>query len=432
MLHYRIRQTTRLTASLESAHQLVPGGIVDERWRVHLEQLADDADARRVELGQRTAHEQPGWAVEALGPVPEDPIARAQWEHRAGWAAAHRELVGHDDALDPLGAAPAAGLVEKHTMWRTAHEQLDLPDRGPDEAAMSDGQLRCRVAAWEREQTWAPRWVGDALAATSERLGKLRADVAVWRARAADDGALPAGEREQLAAAAAEAEREAGELEAAAERLREADDVRADWYAHTAVTRDHAIRARAELSERGVDVASEPTVTAAEWLAEHRAAIAADEATREVTDLDVHDEAPVDAQDVPANAEDVPDVPTTSEDVPVRGGGTAVEIEAETAVPDVRETATADPTERRDPKRTRVVPTDDEVAVAVERARAALRELYARGPVDEAAVHDVDGLDGLDDEGGPSLQRWADEPARSVDAGGDVPADVDERAEAYT
>ncbi|OLT18997.1 hypothetical protein BJF78_36420 [Pseudonocardia sp. CNS-139] len=77
MLHYRIRQTTRLTTSLESAHQLVPGGIVDERWRARLEGLADDADVRRVELGQRTAHEQPGWAVEALGPVPEDPIARA-------------------------------------------------------------------------------------------------------------------------------------------------------------------------------------------------------------------------------------------------------------------------------------------------------------------------------------------------------------------
>ncbi|OLT18996.1 hypothetical protein BJF78_36415 [Pseudonocardia sp. CNS-139] len=305
---------------------------------------------------------------------------------------------------------------------------------------MSDGQLRCRVTAWEREQTWAPRWVGDALAATSERLGKLRADVAVWQARTADDAELPAAEREQLAAAAAEAEREAAALERTAGQLREADDVRADWYAHTAVTRDQAIRARAELSERGVDLGGEPTVTAAEWLVEHRAAIAADEATREVTDLDVHDEAPADAQDVlhyvPGNAEDVRDVPDGREAGGEDGGEDVPDVDAadveqvgetapETAVPDVRETATADPTEHRDPERTRSVPTDDEVTVAVERARTALRELYARGSADNAAGLAVDEAV-ADSE--PSLSRWASSGATRES---DVDSDADELAGAH-
>jgi hypothetical protein len=57
------------------------------------------------------AEQPPAWALDALGPVPEDVVERQEWEHRAGWAAAWRELAGHTDEHDPLGAAPPRGQV---------------------------------------------------------------------------------------------------------------------------------------------------------------------------------------------------------------------------------------------------------------------------------------------------------------------------------
>ena len=61
---------------------------------------------------------------------------------------------GTADAADPLGAAPARGLVEKAALFRAAHEALRLVDAGAEEADLSDGQLRVRVRAAEREQAW--------------------------------------------------------------------------------------------------------------------------------------------------------------------------------------------------------------------------------------------------------------------------------------
>ena len=69
------------------------------------------------------------WAVDALGPVPDagEVIARQDWEHRAGWAAAYRELAGHTDEHDPLGNAPGRGRVEHRMLFRAAHDALQLP-----------------------------------------------------------------------------------------------------------------------------------------------------------------------------------------------------------------------------------------------------------------------------------------------------------------
>src|SRR4051812_41257656 len=94
----------------------------------------------------------------ALGPVPEDVVAREDWGRRAGWAAAWRELSGHDsaDAADPLGAASARGMVEKAALFRAAHEALRLVDARAEEAGMIDGQLSIRVHAQEREEAGAP------------------------------------------------------------------------------------------------------------------------------------------------------------------------------------------------------------------------------------------------------------------------------------
>ncbi len=135
VLHSRIRNTLpeQLAASLPSYTDLIPT-TTPTALRTQLEEWAATADERRHLLGAQTAEQPPQWAREALGPVPADPLERADWEHKAGWAASYREWAGLTDVADPLGAAPPAGLAEKHAVWRTAHAALDLPDVGADEA----------------------------------------------------------------------------------------------------------------------------------------------------------------------------------------------------------------------------------------------------------------------------------------------------------
>lgn len=252
VLHHRITTTFhgRLTPEIATAGDLVPRDA-PAGWVGWLRDRADAVDQRGHELGAELAQDPPEWARAALGSVPDDVVARAEWERRAGWAGAYRELAGHDDDNDPLGAAPPAGLVESAAMFRAAHRALDLPEAGAEEADLSDGQLRIRVRAYEREVAWAPRWVGDELDQTHQRAAKAVADAGIWTARA--DAASDESEREQLRTAAEQARAEAESLKVRAEQLEAADEARAAWYVHTAQTRDRAERARVELGARGVD-----------------------------------------------------------------------------------------------------------------------------------------------------------------------------------
>jgi len=381
VLHARMRDQIGddTGRTITSYRDLIPHGL-PEGMREHLGRLADAADDRRAELGQRTADDAPDWAVAALGPIPTEPVARLEWEQRASWAAAHRENIGHEDQAAALGAAPPAGLAEKHAVWTTAHTALGLPDVGPEEAGMTDGRLLARYAAYERERVWAPRWVGDELAATAERAADARADAEVWAARAtaADGGhtvAMTDDERAHLADKARESAAEAARLEALHERLQDVDRARARWYAHTASTRDGAERSAAALEARGIDPHAMPgRVTADEWMDAHDQAQAADDVHRPIRGDDVTD--------------DPADVAPASADVD----------EVETAVPDIRDTADPDPTERRNPYR--AVPDDDTTDGAVDRAREALVEIAAR--------HDLDEAHGLDDVDAEEVAWWAD------------------------
>lgn len=60
------------------------------------------------------------WARQALGPVPSDPIGRADWEQRASVMASYREISGHADSADPIGPEPAETSPEAHAAWRGA------------------------------------------------------------------------------------------------------------------------------------------------------------------------------------------------------------------------------------------------------------------------------------------------------------------------
>jgi hypothetical protein len=254
----------------------------------HLAALSGAADARRGQLGAHLAAEPPAWALGALGPVPAEPAERADWVGRAGAVAAHRELVDHDDPTDVLGVPPKAGQVEAYASWRAAWRALGRSEVDRHEQTLTDGQLRMRVRAYQREQAWAPRRVVNELAGTIQAADQHRATATLKtaQAEAEHDPAV----RERLTVEATEAAALADTLAQHTETLEGLDDAWAHWYAHTAGTRAAADRAHAELSNRHVSgEQGDDRVTAAEWLTAHDEAVRVEEAHREITESDVTD-----------------------------------------------------------------------------------------------------------------------------------------------
>lgn len=393
VIHHRITHPLegQLTPNLTSATDLIPRDAPAD-YRAWLAHRAEAADTCRHELGAEVAEQAPTWALDALGPVPEDVVERQEREHRAGWAAAWRELAGHTDEQDPLGAAPPRGQLEKAALFRAAHEALRLIDAGHEEAGMTDGRLRMRVRALEQEEAWAPRHVDDELAATHAAADNARADATVWAARAeAPD--IAEADREQLRAAAADAQRKAEELAEQVAVLEEADTARARWFVETAVTRDKAERARAELRARGVDPDdTSDRVRAADWLDAHRSDQAAEDDEREIhNEHDYYEPVHEDA--------------------------------AATAVPptDVRD-GRAHASEHAEPAQRRRVLTLDETAEAVARAQLALVEIAQRRQADtERAARESEEVARAEE-----LARWA-QHERTDTVADDVSYDALER-----
>jgi hypothetical protein len=237
--------------------------------------LHELTDERTRELGSSVAEEQHAWALKAFGPVPDDAVDRLEWEAKAGQVAAYREAAGFDDSARPLPSAPGLTSTEKRAAWWSAWEALGRPTEQRAEAAMSDGQLRARVSAWQREQQWAPPHADAAL-----RDAELRAAEARTEAILAES----AGELDRAAEVRAEAEH----LAAIARGTSSVGDARAAWAAETAVTRELAERAERELDDRGLAPGAEADhVDASEWLAEQQRSVEAEDAERPVTELDL-------------------------------------------------------------------------------------------------------------------------------------------------
>jgi len=106
VIHHRIVNSWPLEPVADTYVEWTPR-VDDPQWRTYLETLTRAADDRRVELGHAAATDPPEWAREALGPPPKDDLEALQrWSKQAGIVAAHRELTGHDDPVEPLGPPP--------------------------------------------------------------------------------------------------------------------------------------------------------------------------------------------------------------------------------------------------------------------------------------------------------------------------------------
>ena len=82
--------------------------IADPERRAYAAEIAAMMDARKDRIGEHATQDTPPWAVNALGPVPDHPLNRLDWQQRAASIGAYRELSGHSDPADPIGPEPAA------------------------------------------------------------------------------------------------------------------------------------------------------------------------------------------------------------------------------------------------------------------------------------------------------------------------------------
>ncbi len=88
--------------------------IADATRHAYLTKITALMDACQDRIGEHAARHALPRAVTALGPVPDDPQDRAEWQKRAASIGAWRELSGHRDPADPIGpesGSPSAGAT---------------------------------------------------------------------------------------------------------------------------------------------------------------------------------------------------------------------------------------------------------------------------------------------------------------------------------
>jgi len=246
VLDWRIRQQTVGMPALAArpwTEQVPDTGDADTHR--YARELADAMDDRARRLGEHAAEHPPAWA-HALGPVPDHPVDRAEWEHNAAKVAAYREMWGYVHPHEPIGPRPGDHSPEARAMWQAAAEVLGyVPGQMREH---SDGQLWAWRNAWHREMAWAPGYKGEELALVRGeiRRAELESDRARRNAQAA--GNAEARQRlEQLAAVHATWEQTVRDL---ADRLAGAQAGYDAWETATAPTRERAIDADAELRRR--------------------------------------------------------------------------------------------------------------------------------------------------------------------------------------
>ncbi|MFI6333153.1 AAA family ATPase [Micromonospora chersina] len=254
LLQYRVEQAAaRRTPEYEAAGPdwLARTPDIEGPEGEFAREVAEAMQARQDELGRRAAEQPPAWAIDRLGELPEQEPERTEWEQRAGVVEAYRELYGVDGEGTVIGQAPPRGAVEQRAAWDAAYEALGRPDEHRHIAAASDEQLRAMLARYEREQVWAPPYLGQQMADAHQLARDYEERATLAEAEAAT--LADARERAELAArAAAWREMAAGYAEQAA-TYEEITDAHRAWRADTEDVRETAQAAVAELDRRQVD-----------------------------------------------------------------------------------------------------------------------------------------------------------------------------------
>jgi hypothetical protein len=239
---------------LNSWSQRVPA-IADPDRQEYVRRLALAMDERTDRIGEHAVQVQPQWALRALGPVPENPGQRLDWQQRASAIGAYRELYGIDDERDPLGPEPAGSSPEQRAAWHAGFAALTRTD-AVDVRALPEASLWHMRDSYKAETEWAPPHVGGQLrgvrlAAEDNRQRGLRSRA---EARAATDPGT-AGRHTSTAASAEVLQEAYARIEA---RLEQAMEDRRAWEQITAGPRRLAVAADSELRRRHPGTRIEP------------------------------------------------------------------------------------------------------------------------------------------------------------------------------
>jgi conjugative relaxase-like TrwC/TraI family protein len=157
-----------------------PGQFADPEIAQHEVDLRRAMDGRAERLGQHVVQTSPAWAVQALGPVPEDPTARLDWQQRATKIATYRELYGVGDDREVIGREPTENAPEMRAAWHDAFAAITRTD-GADVRELPDRSLQHMRDSYQSETGWAPPHVGKQLrdvrlGAATMRLKAIRAE----------------------------------------------------------------------------------------------------------------------------------------------------------------------------------------------------------------------------------------------------------------
>ncbi|WP_410597832.1 MobF family relaxase [Amycolatopsis sp. lyj-23] len=223
-----------------------------------LHEMAVLAGDRQAVLAAQTAAEMPAWAQQYLGTPPEQPEQRAEWLHRAGVAAAYRELHAIPEDQVSIGPAPSPENEFHRALWKAAHRALGNPADSLDYEGATEGELREKRAQWEREKNWAPEFVGEELQQANKLAQDYHQDASLFAARL-ETLAEGTPEYDQTRLEVLRAERMSQDW---AERARQLDEVhraRQGWYASTEAARVADQLAAEELERRGLPATLEPT-----------------------------------------------------------------------------------------------------------------------------------------------------------------------------
>jgi hypothetical protein len=204
--------------------------------------LARGLDDRTRELGLRAMEQGEPWLARQLGVLAPDASSamRADYEQRAGVAAAYREAAGITDPDKAIARDPHEGNPELETWRRAAMKALEIPDDVETMRAMSRGQLEAYAAQAERATAAAPPDVSAQLRTS----GQAKADAQAQAAEAKVRGdAVMAEGAELLAAQHAGQQADLEGQMAAYEK----------WSASTAAERELGDKARTELDRRGYE-----------------------------------------------------------------------------------------------------------------------------------------------------------------------------------
>ena len=246
-IRYRLGALVPLPAGPWSAQ--VPA-IADPERRAYVTEIAALMDARKDRIGEHAAEHALPWAVAALGPVPDHPLDRLDWQKRAASIGAWRELSGYHHPTEPIGPEPAAAAPDMRAAWHEAFAAL-----GPARRARRPRHARRDAAAPARHLPHRNR-LGTAIRRRRAPPGprrRLERPPGRLRASAEANAAANRGQHDR----AAQQQDLADSYQALHEAYQHRETVfaaimadRADWDTATRAQRHLAVAADAELRRR--------------------------------------------------------------------------------------------------------------------------------------------------------------------------------------